>query len=164
MSSLCALPRLPRNLAISPKHTTLSKAYRAASSRPSPSTHHSIHPARHFTTTPSRTMSQFKYEYFVTIPDVPNAPEKRLAARPAHLANLKAKIESGQVVFGGATLSKQPEDGEAPQMTGSAMLIKGNSEEEVREMLMNDEYVKQGAWDISKAVITPFKCAIRTPL
>lgn len=109
-------------------------------------------------------MSQFKYEYLVTIPDVPGALEKRLAARPTHLSNLKPRIESGQVVFGGATLSKQPAEGEAPDMTGSAMLIKANSEAEVRAILEEDAYVKGGAWDISKVVITPFRCAVRTAM
>jgi hypothetical protein len=58
-------------------------------------------------------------EYLVTIPDHANALEKRLAARPAHLANLKPHIESGKVVFGGACLSKHPGEGETPDMTVS---------------------------------------------
>lgn len=108
--------------------------------------------------------STYKYEFLVTIPDIPNALEKRLAARPTHLANLKPRVDSGQVVFGGATLTKQPADGEAPEMTGSAMLIKANSEEEVRAIVEGDAYVKGGAWDVSKMVITPFKCAVRTAM
>ncbi|ETN42384.1 uncharacterized protein HMPREF1541_01538 [Cyphellophora europaea CBS 101466] len=109
-------------------------------------------------------MSQYKYEYLVTVPDVPNAPEKRLAARPTHLANLKPRIESGQIVFGGATLAQQPADGGAPEMTGSVMLIKANSEQEVRELIEGDEYAKAGAWDVGKATITAFRCAVRTAM
>jgi hypothetical protein len=60
-------------------------------------------------------------EYLVTIPDHANALEKRLAARPAHLANLKPHIESGKVVFGGASLSKHPKEGETPDMTVSVL-------------------------------------------
>lgn len=44
------------------------------------------------------------------------------------------------------------------------MLIKATSEEELREWLAKDEYVKSGAWDISKMTITPFRCAVRTAL
>jgi len=44
------------------------------------------------------------------------------------------------------------------------MLIKADSEEEVHEWLKNDEYVKGGAWDLSKATIVPFRCAVRTAL
>lgn len=58
-----------------------------------------------------------QHEYLVTIPDHANSLSKRLAARPAHLANLKPYIESGKVVFGGASLSRQPGEGEAPDMT-----------------------------------------------
>lgn len=39
-------------------------------------------------------MASFKYEYLVTIPDVPGTLEKRLKARPTHLANLKPLIVS----------------------------------------------------------------------
>jgi hypothetical protein len=69
------------------------------------------------------TMSQ--YEYLVTIPDHANSLDKRLAARPKHLANLKPHIESGKVVFGGASLSRQPAEGEAPDMTVSAQRKSG---------------------------------------
>ena len=55
-------------------------------------------------------------EYLVTIPDHENALEKRLGARPAHLENLKPHIESGKVVFGGASLSRHPKEGETPDM------------------------------------------------
>ena len=45
-------------------------------------------------------------------------------------------------MFGGATLAKQPADGEAPDMTGSCMLIKANSEEDVKALISADEYAK----------------------
>ncbi len=103
-------------------------------------------------------------EWLVHVPDFPGALDKRLAARPTHLGNLKPAIEAGKVVFGGATLSKQPAEGEAPDMTGSAMLIKADSEEEVRKILEEDPYTKGGAWDVKNAKIWPFKCAVRTAL
>jgi uncharacterized protein len=103
-------------------------------------------------------------EWLVQIPDHPNALEKRLAVRPEHLSNLKPKIEAGIVVFGGAMLSEHPEEGQGPDMKGSVMLIKANSEQEIRDYLENDPYTKGGAWDISKATITPFKTAVRTAL
>jgi hypothetical protein len=70
---------------------------------------------RQFSTT--RPIMSTQFEYLVSIPDHANSLSKRLAARPAHLANLKPHIESGKVVFGGATLSKQPGEGEAAEMT-----------------------------------------------
>ena len=103
-------------------------------------------------------------EWLIHIPDHASSLSKRLAARPAHLTNLKPRIASGQVVFGGATLSSQPQPGEQPQMTGSMMLIKAETEEEVRNLLQEDEYTKQGAWDIENAKVWAFKCAVRTGL
>ena len=104
------------------------------------------------------------YEFLVQVPDFPNSLDKRLAARPTHLKNLKPHIDSGKVVFGGATLSGQPKEGEAPDMTGSVMLIKADSQDELVKFLENDEYVKGGAWDIKNAKITPFRCAVRTAM
>ncbi len=103
-------------------------------------------------------------EWLVQIPDHPNALEKRLAVRQKHLDNLKPKIDAGIVVFGGAMLSKHPNEGEGPDMTGSIMLIKANTETDVREFLENDQYTKGGAWNPKEAKIYPFKCAVRTAL
>lgn len=113
----------------------------------------------------ARTMSSAPTsEWLVHIPDHPNALEKRLAVRPQHLSALKPKVDAGIVVFGGATLSKQPGEGEGPDMTGSFMLIKANTEEEVRQTLEADPYTQGGAWDVKNAKIFPFKCAVMTPM
>ena len=99
------------------------------------------------------------YEYLVQIPDIPNTLEKRLAVRPQHLKDVTPKIEAGQMVFGGAMLSKQPKEGEQPDMTGSVMIVKADSEQEVKDMLENDVYAKAGAWDVQNAKIWNFKTA-----
>ena len=44
------------------------------------------------------------------------------------------------------------------------MLIKADSEDDLRAWISNDEYVKQGAWNVSKMTIVPFRCAVRTAL
>ena len=105
-----------------------------------------------------------KKEYLVMIPDHANSLQKRLAVRPKHLEKLKPHIESGDVVFGGATLSAHPKDGEQPDMTGSCMLIKAESEEAVREWVKSDEYSKGEVWDFEKMQIIPFRCAVRTAM
>lgn len=66
--------------------------------------------------------------------------------------------------MGGAMLSEQPSVGGTPDMTGSVMLIKADTREEILELLKNDEYTKQGAWDVDNAKIIPFKCAVRTAM
>ncbi|KIV88537.1 hypothetical protein PV10_08213 [Exophiala mesophila] len=104
------------------------------------------------------------YEWVVQIPDLPGALDKRMAARPAHLANLKPLIDEGIVVFGGAQLSTQPKEGEAPAMMGSIMMMKAESEEKVREFIEKDAYTVGGAWDAKNAKIFPFRCAVRTAM
>lgn len=104
------------------------------------------------------------YEWLVHIPDFPGVLDKRLAARPTHLANVVPAIEAGTLVFGGAQLSKQPAEGETPDMVGSFMLVKAESEEKVREWMEKDAYTKGGAWDVKSAKIYPFRCAVRTAM
>lgn len=109
-------------------------------------------------------MPQYKYDYLVTVPDRAGSLATRLAARPAHLSKLQPRIDAGQIVFGGATLSSHPTEGEGPDMNGSVMLIRANSEDEVREVVLDDEYAKQGLWELKELKIIPFRCAVRTAL
>lgn len=109
-------------------------------------------------------MSTSQFEWLVQVPDKPNALAKRLAVRPKHLEDIKPRVAAGQVVFGGATLSDQPSVDGTPDMTGSVMLIKADTKEEIIQLLRNDQYYKGGAWDVDKAIITPFRCAIRTAM
>jgi uncharacterized protein len=108
--------------------------------------------------------SATKKEYLVILPDHANSLHKRVAVRPKHLEKLTPHVQRGDVVFGGATLSRHPKEGEQPDMTGSAMLIKAESEEAVREWLANDEYTKGGVWNVDEAKIYPFRCAVRTAM
>ena len=108
--------------------------------------------------------SATKNEYLVILPDHANSLQKRLAVRPKHLEKLTPHIQSGDVVFGGATLSGHPKEGEQADMTGSAMLIKAESEEAVREWISGDEYTKGGVWNVDEIKIYPFRCAIRTAM
>lgn len=117
---------------------------------------------RTFSTT--HTMSTSNKEWLVIIPDKPNSLQKRLAARPLHLEKIKPRIESGEVVFGGATLDEQPAVDGTPGMNGSVMLMKANTEQEIRAVVEADEYAKNDVWDLEKLQIIPFRCAIRTAL
>ncbi|KAH8695632.1 hypothetical protein BGW36DRAFT_361317 [Talaromyces proteolyticus] len=108
-------------------------------------------------------MAQYKYEYLVTVHDHPGLLATRLAARKRHLAKLAPRINAGQIVFGGAILAKEPVENQDPEFTGSVMLIKANSKEEVKEIILDDEYAK-GLWDLSQLDIIPFRCAVRTAI
>lgn len=117
---------------------------------------------RTFSTTPA--MSTPTKEWLVIIPDKPNSLQKRLAARPLHLEKIKPRIETGEVVFGGATLDEQPAVDATPGMNGSVMLMKADTEQEIRALVEGDEYTKNDVWDVEKLQIIPFRCAIRTAL
>jgi len=103
-------------------------------------------------------------EFLIILPDHPNALGKRLAVRPAHLKAIGPDVESGLVTFGGATMSKHPGEGEAPDMIGSVMLMQADSEETVRERVKNDAYVQGGVWDYDRVQIIPFQTAVRKAL
>jgi uncharacterized protein len=109
-------------------------------------------------------MSSPTKEWLVKVPDHAGALEKRMASRPAHFAGLKGNVDSGVIVFGGALLSKQPEEGEAPAMNGSFLMVKADTEEDVWKLLKQDPYTKGGAWNMDAVEIWPFKCAIRTAM
>ncbi|OGM47382.1 hypothetical protein ABOM_003805 [Aspergillus bombycis] len=108
-------------------------------------------------------MTQYQYEFLVSIPDRPGVLPVRMSLRPRHLAKLGPRVEAGQVVFGGAMLSREPAKGEGPNVTGSVMLVKANSEDEVRQIILDDAYAAD-VWDLGKVTITPFKCAVRTAI
>ena len=112
----------------------------------------------------SSTGGTAKNEYLVIIPDHANSLQKRLAVRPKHFEGLAPHIASGSVVFGGATLSRQPDEGETLDMNGSTMLIKAEDEAAVRAWLANDAYTKGGVWNVDEAKIYPFRCSVRTAL
>lgn len=119
-------------------------------------------PIRAFSTT--LTMATSNKEWLVIIPDKPNSLQKRLAARPLHLEKIQPRIKTGEVVFGGATLDEQPAVDGTPEMNGSVMLMKADTEQEVRAVVESDEYTKNDVWDLEKLQIIPFRCAIRTAL
>jgi uncharacterized protein len=120
-----------------------------------------IPPSAQSFTSISSSSSKSAKEYLVHLPDHPNSLSTRLSVRPAHLASTKPAVASGKILLGGATLSKHPEDGEAPDMTGSVMLVTAESEEEVRRFVAEDVYSKSGVWDLEGMRVWPFRTAVR---
>jgi uncharacterized protein YciI len=58
--------------------------------------------------------------------------------------------------FAGAMLESHSTEG-TPSFKGSAMLLMAESEEQARELLKNDIYVRSGVWDLEKAQIIPVR-------
>ena len=81
----------------------------------------------------------------------PDALDRRMAARPAHLAYVSQLKEKGQFLMGGALLD--PEG----NMMGSMLIIDMETESQLNEYLESDPYIVQGIWD--KIDVKPFRQA-----
>ena len=59
------------------------------------------------------------------------------------------------IIYLGATLGAPLEEGQPPQMTGSAFVLRGHTEQEVREFLEKDVYTTSGVWNLAEASFIP---------
>lgn len=90
------------------------------------------------------------------IPDFPNVLSKRLAVREQHIANAKALNAKGIVVAGGGYADEHPsKEGQAFDFKGSIITFKAETLEEVKNILQNDIYTKNGVWDLENVKIYP---------
>ncbi len=81
----------------------------------------------------------------------PDALDRRMAARPAHLAYAAQLKEKGQFLLGGALLDP---DG---NMMGSMLILDMETEDQLNDYLRSDPYIVQGVWD--KIDVKPFRQA-----
>jgi uncharacterized protein len=79
------------------------------------------------------------------------APERRQAARPAHLENAARLQEQGHLLIGGALLD---EDG---RMIGSAAVAQFATREDLDAWLRTDPYVTGGVWQ--EIEVIPYRVA-----
>jgi uncharacterized protein YciI len=79
------------------------------------------------------------------------APERRQAARPAHLENAARLQEQGHLLIGGALLD---DDG---RMVGSAAVAQFATREDLDAWLRTDPYVTGGVWQ--KIEVIPYRVA-----
>ncbi len=82
----------------------------------------------------------------------PDAPARRQAARPAHLAAIGPRVERGEIVAGGAILD------DAAGMIGSAMIAEFSSRAELDAWLAADPYTTGNVWQ--KVEVRPFRLAV----
>lgn len=81
----------------------------------------------------------------------PDALDRRMAARPAHLDYVRQLKEKEQFILGGALLDP---DG---KMIGSMLMLNMETEEQLNNYLKTDPYIVQGVWD--KIDVKPFRQA-----
>ena len=82
----------------------------------------------------------------------PEALERRLAVREAHLKGAIALKESGNLIAGGAILN------DAGQMIGSTTYVEFESREALDTWLVQDPYVTGDVW--RDVTITPIRLAV----
>ncbi|ODC04121.1 hypothetical protein BFW38_11890 [Terasakiispira papahanaumokuakeensis] len=95
--------------------------------------------------------------YAIISEDIPNSLEKRMQARPAHLARLETLQAEGRLVLAGphpAIDSDQPGDA---GFTGSLVVAEFESLEAAHAWADADPYVDAGVY--SKVMVKPFKKA-----
>jgi uncharacterized protein YciI len=81
----------------------------------------------------------------------PEALERRMKVRPAHLENVAALKRSGQFMFGGAIL----DDG--GKMTGSMIVYEFPNRQALDEYLKTEPYITGDVW--RQIDIRPFRLA-----
>jgi uncharacterized protein YciI len=80
------------------------------------------------------------------------ALDRRMAARPAHLANVKPMVDAGQLKAGGAILD------DAGSMIGSVTICDFPDRAALDQWLATDPYVTGNVWQ--KIEVKPFRLAV----
>lgn len=96
-------------------------------------------------------------QWLVTAHDGPDpqAPARRQAARPAHLAAIAPRVERGEILLGGAILD------EAGTMVGSSVVVEFPDRAALDAWLERDPYVTGGVWQ--RIEVRPFRVAVTAP-
>ena len=93
--------------------------------------------------------------YMIHAKDVPDSLEKRLGARPAHLARLEALKDEGRLLVAGPLPAIDAEDPGPAGFTGSLVVAQFDSLEAAKAWAAADPYVEAGAY--ASADVQPFK-------
>lgn len=93
--------------------------------------------------------------YAIISRDVENSLEKRLTARPQHLARLQTLREAGRLLLAGPHPAIDAVDPGPAGFTGSLIVAEFNSLQEARDWAEADPYVHAGVY--SEVMVKPFK-------
>lgn len=96
--------------------------------------------------------------YTIIGQDNPNSLEKRLAARPAHVARLQALQEEGRLLLAGPFPAVDAADPGSAGYTGSLIVAEFPSLEEAEAWAQNDSYVTAGVY--AHVTVKPFRKAL----
>ena len=93
--------------------------------------------------------------YVIFAQDIANSLEKRLAARPAHLARLQVLRDEGRLLTAGPLPAVDSNDPGAAGFTGSTVIAEFASLSEAQTWAESDPYVDAGVYE--SVVVKPFK-------
>lgn len=93
--------------------------------------------------------------YMICATDFPDSLDKRLAARPAHLARLNALKDEGRLFVAGPFPAIDSEDPGPAGFTGSLVVAEFDSLEAAQHWADADPYVEAGVYDT--VVVKPYK-------
>ncbi|GJE97298.1 YCII domain-containing protein [Phanerochaete sordida] len=106
------------------------------------------------------------YFFAVYAPDYTDAdaPARRLAVRPQHLANAKVQREKLNIIrLGGALISPDSYQSDERKMIGSMGVYQAASLEAMWEIIKSDLYWTGNVWDKEKTVVFPYQPAFPLP-
>ena len=93
--------------------------------------------------------------YAILAEDLPGSLDKRLAARPAHLARLKALQDEGRLVLAGPHPLIDAEDPGPAGFSGSLVVAEFGSRELAIAWASEDPYVAAGVY--GRMTVKPFR-------
>jgi uncharacterized protein len=93
--------------------------------------------------------------YAVISQDIENSLEKRLAARPDHLARLEALKQEGRLVIAGPHPAIDTDNPGAAGFTGSLVIAEFDSLQAAQKWADADPYITAGVYQ--HVVVKPFK-------
>jgi len=93
--------------------------------------------------------------YSVSSQDVENSLEKRLSARPAHLARLEALKQQGRLLLAGPHPAIDSETPGEAGFTGSLVIAEFDSLDAAQQWANEDPYIDAGVY--AQVTVKPFK-------
>ncbi len=93
--------------------------------------------------------------YAIIAEDTPNSLEKRLSARPEHLARLHALQDSGRLLLAGPFPAIDSTDPGTAGFSGSLIVAEFPSLEEAKQWANNDPFVSAGVYQ--HVTVKPFR-------
>ena len=93
--------------------------------------------------------------YAINAQDTPDSLEKRLTARPAHLARLETLKQESRLVLAGPYPAIDTENPGDAGFTGSLVVAEFSSLEQAKAWADADPYIKAGVY--ASVIVKPFK-------